>query len=112
MPPFANEPAAELRRATERQKLLDALAALDPRLPLDVPLLVGEGSRTGDALVSTDPGNPDRVVAAAPIATAADVDAAVGAAARGFNAWANRPAAERAQALVDAAAWLRERRAE
>ena len=112
MPPFANEPAAELRRAPERQKLLDALAALDPRLPIAVPILVGDDSRQGDALVSTDPGNPDRVVAAAAKATPRDVDAAVTAAARGFKAWSGRPAAERAQALVDAAAWLRERRAE
>jgi RHH-type proline utilization regulon transcriptional repressor/proline dehydrogenase/delta 1-pyrroline-5-carboxylate dehydrogenase len=112
LPPFANEPAAELRRAPERQKLLDALAALDPRLPLDVPILVGDDRRDGDALVSTDPGDPERVVATAPKATPQDVDQAVDAAARGFEAWANRTAADRARALVDAAAWLRERRAE
>ncbi len=40
MKPFANEPILELRRAAARSVLLDALAELDGRLPLD--LLVTE----------------------------------------------------------------------
>jgi len=112
LPPFANQPAAELRRAPARQALLDALARLDPQLPVAVPLLVGDDERHGDALVSSDPGDPQRVVAQAPKASPRDVDAAVEAAARGFATWSNTPAAERAGALVRAAAWLRDRRAE
>src|SRR3954466_6969539 len=110
--PFANEPILELRRASERQKLLDGLARLQPKLPIDVPILVGGDERHGDELVSTDPGNPQRVVGTAPKASAADVDRAVRTAASAFPAWSRRPARERAQALVDAAAWLRERRAD
>ena len=110
--PFRNEPLAELRRGTERARLDDALALLDARLPLRVPVCVGTDRREGDELPSTDPGAPDRVVALAARATAADVDAAVAAARGAFPAWAATPVNERADALVGAAAWMRGRRAE
>jgi RHH-type proline utilization regulon transcriptional repressor/proline dehydrogenase/delta 1-pyrroline-5-carboxylate dehydrogenase len=68
-------------------------------------VLIGRDARSGDAIVSTDPGAPDRVVARAAAATAAEVDAAL-ALARPWRA----PAAERAAVLVKAAGLLRERR--
>jgi RHH-type proline utilization regulon transcriptional repressor/proline dehydrogenase/delta 1-pyrroline-5-carboxylate dehydrogenase len=110
--PFANEPVLELRRAPVRAALQDALAQLDARLPLGVPVVVGDGERTGDELLSTDPGDPDWVVARAAVAHSGEVEAAVGAAAAAFMSWREVPAVERAQALVRAAAWLRERRLE
>ena len=112
LPPFANEPVLELRRAPVRAQLADALRAHDERGPLEVPVWIGEDTRTGDALVSTDPGAPDRVVARAATATEADVDAALEAARGGHRDWGRRPAAERAAVLARAAAWLRERRLE
>ena len=68
LPPFANEPVLELRRATERSKLAVALGEL--RLGLRVPVWIGDERRHGDELVSTDPGDPERVVALAASATA------------------------------------------
>jgi RHH-type proline utilization regulon transcriptional repressor/proline dehydrogenase/delta 1-pyrroline-5-carboxylate dehydrogenase len=112
LPPFANEPVLELRRAAVRAELAEALAALDARLPLQVPVLLGEDTRAGDALVSTDPGDPERVVARAAVAGPADVDTAVQLATGAAGEWRRAPAARRAQALVCAAAWLRERRLE
>jgi RHH-type proline utilization regulon transcriptional repressor/proline dehydrogenase/delta 1-pyrroline-5-carboxylate dehydrogenase len=113
LPPFANEPVLELRRSPVRASLAGALAALDARLPLRVPVLVGDDRREGEALSSTDPGQPERIVALAPRATAADVDAAVRrAAGPGLAAWSARPAHERAGVLRYAAALLRERRLE
>jgi RHH-type proline utilization regulon transcriptional repressor/proline dehydrogenase/delta 1-pyrroline-5-carboxylate dehydrogenase len=112
LPPFANEPILELRRAAARQTLLDALAAVDAQPALRVPVLIGGDMRHGDELVTTDPGDPDRAVAYAAAATDAEVDAALDTATRGFGRWREVPAAERAAALVRAAAWLRERRAE
>jgi RHH-type transcriptional regulator, proline utilization regulon repressor / proline dehydrogenase / delta 1-pyrroline-5-carboxylate dehydrogenase len=110
LPPFANEPVLELRRAAERQKLLDGLAWLDERLPKAAPTWIGDDRREGDAVVSTDPADPSRVIARAPRDGAAAAAEAVGVAERGFTAWAATPVAERAAALVRAAAWMRERR--
>jgi predicted delta-1-pyrroline-5-carboxylate dehydrogenase group 2 len=112
LPPFANEPVLELRRAPVRARLADALAAFDAAGPLDVPVWVGTHKRTGDAIVSTDPGEPERVVARAAAATPAEVGEALEAARAGAREWGRRPAAERAAVLIRAAAWLRERRLE
>jgi RHH-type proline utilization regulon transcriptional repressor/proline dehydrogenase/delta 1-pyrroline-5-carboxylate dehydrogenase len=112
LPAFANEPVLELRRAPVRARLADALREHDARGPLDVPVWIGDDARTGDALISTDPGAPDRVVARAAAVSETDVDAALEAARAGHRDWGRRPAAERAAVLMRAAAWLRERRLE
>ena len=112
LPPFRNEPVLELRRAPVRESLSAALTALDARLPLRVPVLVGGDAGAAAGLESSDPGRPARVVAEAGSAGAAEASAAVEAAARGFRDWGERPAAERAGVLVAAAAALRERRLE
>ena len=112
LPPFANEPILELRRAAVRDRLAGALAAVDARLPARVPVWIGEDRREGEELVSSDPGEPERVVALAAIATPADADAAVAAATRALESWSERPASERARVLLDAAGRLRERRVE
>jgi len=109
---FANEPVLELRRAPVRAQLADALREHDARPPLRVPVWIGDERREGEELVSTDPGAPDRVVAYAAKANEADVDTALAVAQRGARAWAATPAAERAEVLLRAAAWLRERRLE
>ncbi|HEU4656122.1 MAG TPA: hypothetical protein VFR97_01290, partial [Capillimicrobium sp.] len=80
LPPFANEPILELRRAGPRQALLDALAAVDASLPRRVPVLIGAEERHGGELVSTDPGEPERVVAVAARATPEEAGAAIAAA--------------------------------
>ena len=95
-----------------RARLADALRAQDARLPLRVPVWVGTDRREGEDLVSTDPGTPERVVAQAAAATDADVDAALAAASRAARGWAATSAAERADTLLRAAQWLRERRLE
>jgi RHH-type proline utilization regulon transcriptional repressor/proline dehydrogenase/delta 1-pyrroline-5-carboxylate dehydrogenase len=112
MKPFANEPVLELRRAPVRARLEEALREHDAKLPLRVPVWIGEDRREGEELVSTDPGAPDRVVANAAAATPGDVDAALQAAQRGSREWAATPAEKRAEVLIGAAAWLRERRLE
>jgi RHH-type proline utilization regulon transcriptional repressor/proline dehydrogenase/delta 1-pyrroline-5-carboxylate dehydrogenase len=106
--PFANEPVLELRRASERAKLTAALGEL--ALTLRVPVWIGGDRRHGDEIVSTDPGEPERVVALAARATPDEAAAAVAAARAAFGSWAATPAPERAAALLRAAAWMRERR--
>jgi RHH-type proline utilization regulon transcriptional repressor/proline dehydrogenase/delta 1-pyrroline-5-carboxylate dehydrogenase len=109
---FTNEPILELRRASVRANLDDALAALDARLPLRVPVWIGDERREGEQIVSTDPGTPARVVAQAAAARPDEVEAALETATRAARGWAATPAAERADVLLRAAAWLRERRLE
>ena len=77
-----------------------------------MPVWIGGETWNGDAIVSTDPGAPDRVVARAAAASADHVDAALERARAGHRDWGRRPAAERAAVLVRAAAALRERRLE
>jgi RHH-type proline utilization regulon transcriptional repressor/proline dehydrogenase/delta 1-pyrroline-5-carboxylate dehydrogenase len=101
--PFANEPVLELRRAPVREELLQALRELDDRLPIRV----GSGEKT---FLSTDPGNPERVVAEAEHSTADDARSAIGAATVAAQAWKSKPATERATALVKAADHLRQSR--
>ncbi|MGI9081439.1 MAG: aldehyde dehydrogenase family protein [Thermoleophilaceae bacterium] len=112
LPPFTNEPVLELRRAPAREALAGALAELDARLPLQVPVLVGGERGAATGLESTDPGAPSRLVAEAGRASEGDVTAAVEDAGRGFREWSGRPAEERASVLVAAAATLRGRRPE
>src|SRR5205807_6302024 len=100
------------RRATVRAGLSDALAKLDRELPLNVPVSIGDGQRAAEEIVSTDPGEPERVVALAASAGTADVEEAVATAERGFRTWSALDASERAAALVRAAACMRERRLE
>jgi RHH-type transcriptional regulator, proline utilization regulon repressor / proline dehydrogenase / delta 1-pyrroline-5-carboxylate dehydrogenase len=110
LPAFTNEPTLELRRAPAREKLVAALRDLDRELPLSIPVLVGgdRGSATG--FTSTDPGAPDRVVAAAGRSGEDEARQAVEAARRGAREWGARPAVERADVLRRAGGLLRERR--
>ena len=112
MRPFANEPTLELRRAPQRERLLEALRELDPRLPLRVPVWIGDERGADAGLDSTDPGAPERVVATAGVATAGDADRAVEEASRAFPSWSARSAEERAATLLKAAEALRARRLE
>jgi acyl-CoA reductase-like NAD-dependent aldehyde dehydrogenase len=110
--PFRNESILELRRSPVRAQLAGALEAFDAQPAIRVPVWIGSERREGDALVSTDPGEPERVVAEAATATEAEVDQALDTAGRAARSWGRRSAAERAEVLVAAAQWLRERRLE
>jgi len=111
LPPFANEPLVELRRAPLRAALIDALAQLDARLPLRVPVWIGPDRRDAEDFTSTDPGAPSRVIATVASATHAEVARAVDVAGEGFTEWSTRQAADRAGVLLRTAGLLRERRA-
>jgi RHH-type transcriptional regulator, proline utilization regulon repressor / proline dehydrogenase / delta 1-pyrroline-5-carboxylate dehydrogenase len=112
LPPFRNEPVLELRRSSVRAGLSEALERLDGALPLTVPVTVGGDVRAGGGIDSTDPGDPERLVARAAAASERDVAAAVQTASEGLRAWRAVSAADRAAALIRAAGWLRERRLE
>jgi RHH-type proline utilization regulon transcriptional repressor/proline dehydrogenase/delta 1-pyrroline-5-carboxylate dehydrogenase len=108
--PFVNEPELELRRESNRHVLMEALARLDDRLPLEVPVLVGDSERAAVDFESTDPGSPSRIVAVAGRAGPEEAEAAVEEAAAVAPAWSQTPADERAAILVRAAELMREHR--
>jgi RHH-type transcriptional regulator, proline utilization regulon repressor / proline dehydrogenase / delta 1-pyrroline-5-carboxylate dehydrogenase len=110
--PFRNEPLLELRRGDVRARLTDALAALDARAPLSVPIWIGDEQGSADRFASSDPGDPDRVVAWAGSASEVEVALAVEAAVTSGADWGREPAQRRASALLGAAAWMRVRRLE
>ena len=113
MKEFRNEPILELRRGPIRAQLADALKAHDAKPPVKVPVWVGGERREGDELISTDPGAPDHVVAEAASATPDEVEAALAlAAGTGAKTWSATKPERRAEILIAAAAWLRERRLE
>ena len=107
MKPFRNEPVLELRRGPVRAQLEGALQKVDAELPLRVPVWIGDDQRHAEDIVSTDPSNPDRVVATAATGTPEEVNAAVEAARQAFRAWSRTPAEERAAVLLRAADVLR-----
>ena len=81
LPPFANEPVLELRRAPVRARLADALAAVDARGPVDAPGLDREAS-AAPATRSSPPTRARRTAwsRAPPRRRPAEVDAALAAA--------------------------------
>ncbi len=102
----------ELRRAADRERLEAALAELDRRLPLAVPVLIGGDAGADSGLESTDPGSPSRIVAVAGRAGERDAAAAVETAVTGLEEWRRRSGADRGAILRAAAEALRERRPE
>ena len=112
MTTFRNEPLLELRREAVRRQALEALAALDAKLPLEVPMLIGDSVVTGRKFASVDPSQPTRIVAHAHEATEQHVKDAIVSAETGHKAWSRKPAADRAAALSRAAGILRSRRLE
>ena len=43
LPTFVNEPIGELRRASVRDELTEGMATLERKLPLKVPVWIGDG---------------------------------------------------------------------
>ncbi|MFL5858815.1 MAG: hypothetical protein ACJ77L_19045, partial [Solirubrobacteraceae bacterium] len=74
---FTNEPLLELRRGPVRTEALEALTTLDAKLPLEVPMLIGEDVVSGRVFASVDPSHPTTVVAHAHAATEQHVKDAI-----------------------------------
>jgi RHH-type transcriptional regulator, proline utilization regulon repressor / proline dehydrogenase / delta 1-pyrroline-5-carboxylate dehydrogenase len=103
---FRNEPLLEFRRDSVRAQALRALDELRGKLPLRIA-----GSGEGE-LFSTNPVDPDELIAIASDSSRNAADAAVERAGAAFGAWSALAAQERAVVLQRAAGLMRERRQE
>ena len=112
MSDFANQPVLEFRRGHLREAALAALAVLDARLPIAVPLVLGGDAVERAQIDAVDPADPRRVISRGAASNARDAAAAVSVAADRQGAWAATPVAGRAATLSRAAAVLRGRRLE
>ncbi|HZJ70858.1 MAG TPA: L-glutamate gamma-semialdehyde dehydrogenase [Planctomycetota bacterium] len=107
VPHPTNEPVrAYAPGSAERRELKSALAALRSG-PTEVPLFIGgQESRTGAPAKIAEPHDHSRTLGTAAQASAADVKAAIEAAARAAPAWAATPFEERAGVFLRAAELL------
>ncbi len=97
MDAFRNEPYSDFSAAEPRDAYLDALATVATKLGGHVPLVIdGKPVATDDRITSIDPAQPDVVVGTTGLASRAEAQLAVDAAARAFEDWSRMPVEERA----------------
>ncbi len=108
--PFSNEPPVEWDAATHAA-FTAALEDAKMSFPRQVlPVVNGEPMAGGKKMLSTDPNQPERVVAEVACADADVVSTAVAAAKNAFTHWSVTPAGKRADVLFKAAERVRARR--
>jgi 1-pyrroline-5-carboxylate dehydrogenase len=107
---FRNEPFVDFSVGENRRRMEDALYLVEGQLGREYGLRVGgrELEATG-WVVSVNPARPAQVIGRHKLAEAGHVEAAVAAAEAAFAGWSKRPAAERVDLLLRAAAAIRER---
>lgn len=111
--PYAPEPFTDFGLEANRRAYQAALAALEPRLGADWPLVIGADRLLTDRKIdSLDPCEPSRVVGRASMAGPAEIDRAFDVAEAAFADWSRWPAEDRARALWRLAAIMRRRKLE
>jgi RHH-type proline utilization regulon transcriptional repressor/proline dehydrogenase/delta 1-pyrroline-5-carboxylate dehydrogenase len=110
LPPFANQPPVDFSRAENRERMRAALEEVRTHLGGDYPLLIGPDEvRTEAQLVSESPSDAVIVVGRSSKATRQHADRALAIAESAQPGWSSRPARERADVLLKAAAIMRNR---
>lgn len=110
---FRNEPLTDFSKDANRRAMAQAIAGVAENLGQSHPMLIaGERVSTKETLASHDPSRPSNVVGVFPNAGPEHAERAIRAAAQAFETWKRVSAAERAAALIRAAAILRNRKHE
>ncbi len=108
---FRKEPFTDFNVEANSTAMQSALADVRRELGKELPLVIGGQRLTAyDRFYSRNPSNVDEIVAVVPKASPREVEQAVGAAERAFQAWSRVPAEERAALLLRAADRLRRRK--
>lgn len=109
--PFTNETIKSFSDPRDAAAMETALAEVKGEFGRFYPLVIdGERVATERRISSLNPARPSEVVGVVASATKREADLAIQAAARAFDDWKRRPAAERADVLFRAADMLRQRR--
>ncbi len=110
---FKNEPLTDFTKEENIQAQEAALKKVAAEFGKTYPLIIGGKRRTTSATFnSTNPANPNQILATFSKATAEDAKEAVEAAHKRFKTWQYTPVEERAGYLFKAAQKMRERRFE
>lgn len=110
---FRNEPLLDWTLEENRAAMTNGLTALRARMPIEARLHVGgEWLTGGKAIHSTNPNQPQEVVAQIQMASREQAGAAVESAKSALAAWRDTPANERAGKMFEAAEIMRRRRHE
>lgn len=113
LPAYANEAYADFTVPANRQRQLDAIAAVRGELGRTYKnRIAGQESACGQWLESVNPSRPSEIIGRHAKATAAQAAAAVDDAHAYFPTWAATPVERRVEILVETAAILRRRKAE
>lgn len=113
LPAFANEAYADFTLPANRQRQLEAIAAVRGELGRDYHnWIAGRAVRTGQWLASVNPSQPSEIIGRHAKADAAQAALAVDDAHAFFGEWAFTPVADRVAILIETAAILRRRKAE
>ena len=107
---FMNEPVRDFSKADARSAMREALADVKQRLGQTRPPAAGGLPLTGPPMPSYNPSRPDEIIGTVCTAGAADVDAAVGIAARAWTTWRGLAVERRVEIVRSAAALMRARR--
>ncbi len=113
--PFRNEPLTDFSRPENRAAFQAALAKIRAEAAKGKPIPLVIGGRkimTKETFVTTNPGNPQEVLATFAKAGQKEARLAIEAADKAFAAWAAEPVARRSAILLKAAAIMRARKHE
>jgi 1-pyrroline-5-carboxylate dehydrogenase len=113
LPPFKNEPMTDFADPANKAAFEQALALVESRAGEKIPLIVG-GERifTNDTIKSTNPANPDQVLAYVSKGTQEIALKAIESANKTFQWWKNFDPDARGRILIRAAAIMRRRKHE
>ena len=106
---FANFPAVDFTLEAERNAFPESIARTRAAMGREIPLFInGQDVLTGDHLDSYNPADPSEIIGSVCQAGIAEVDDAIAAASAAYLSWRDVAPAERAQALLKAARYLKD----
>jgi 1-pyrroline-5-carboxylate dehydrogenase len=113
MTPFKNEPLTDFSNPENKKAMESALAKIEKEFGREYPIVIGgEKIKTAEKIKSINPANKNEVVGVVQRGTAELAERAIETAAKTFESWKRRKAAERAGCLFEIAKIMRKKKHE